>query len=79
MEAFERFPRIAASDLTAKAVQFADHLVRRLDEINHTYPMGDLDRRLDTAISGPTPEDFRPIFETLFCRHMASRYIIVPD
>jgi hypothetical protein len=87
MDAFAALPTRSASDVTTHAVAFAQELIIRLEELNGKYPLASLSReaqeslnqRFGSTLPGPTPQDFRQIFEAIFSNAMASKYVITPD
>ena len=81
---------IKASEVVTRAERFARDLAQRLNEVNRRYPspqFGPEEDRENTArtqesrepVAGPTPDDLIPAFRELFCRHVASQAVIVPD
>jgi hypothetical protein len=78
---------ISAGELSTRAEKFVAIMVDELTKFNEKNPrpeMSEEDReRVHKEVGDkeipPLPKDFRLAFETVFCRYVASRYIIVPE
>jgi hypothetical protein len=86
MDAFSVLPRITVSELQTRAGGFAKELVENLEKINrdsNTVLTPEAQKYVESLpaeqFSHPLPADYRHVFESVFCRFMASHYIIVPD
>jgi hypothetical protein len=87
MDAFSQLPTISASDLASRASAFANNLAGQLEVLNRQYPTAEmsaeakevLEKTFGGTIPGSTPHDFIHVFEHLFCRYMASRWVIIPE
>jgi hypothetical protein len=86
MDSFSMLPMITVSELQERAAGFANDLVEKLEKINlhsnatltpeaRTY----VDALPPEQIFHPSPSEYRHIFENVFCRYIASHYIILPD
>lgn len=87
MDAFSTLPTMKATQLAAKAAEFANILASELEAFNKQYPEAQLDqeakdylqRTFPAGVSGPSPKDSRGTFEAIFCRYIASRSVIIPE
>jgi hypothetical protein len=85
MENLSPMQILTTEEVTARASKWAQELILRLDEHSDKYREAQLSdeeseyfRNLSLdRIPGPYPKDFRLLFESLFCRYLAARFIIV--
>lgn len=80
-------PTITVSDLSQRAQEYAEVMVRELERFNqeHPFPAGwtEEDEATFKTISSewpaPTTEKLKTRFAELFCLSMSNHYVIVPD
>lgn len=81
----DALPSMKASELQKRAASFARDLAEQLEKFNSENPEPQMDEearhRLKTDIIAQLPTPGRSIgtFETVFCRYMASRSLIIPE
>ena len=79
-------PTMNINDLVGTAVKWADDLVWQLEQFNERNPTPKLSiedservlKEFGDETPRPTPKDCLEPFRAVFCRYLASRYIIVP-
>jgi hypothetical protein len=78
-------PTIRAGELSGLAQAFAQDLAKRLENINQAFPCPTLRPEVEPSvawgkeISWPDPYTYLRIFESSFCRYMASYRVVIPD
>jgi hypothetical protein len=87
MEAFEAMPKIQASEVAQRAKNYADELVRHLEELDTEYPKpAEMSEQTfqelhtqDGQLPGPSARRFHGRFQRLFYEAISAHYLIVPD
>jgi hypothetical protein len=86
MDSFQMLPTITMSELRDRAAGFAKHLAEQLEKLNrdsHAVLPPEAQKYVegvpDEQILRPTPFEYQSLFESVFCRYIASHYIIIPD
>ena len=81
------FRTITASDLSQRAQEYAEEMVRVIEEFDrqHPFPAGwtqtdeERFRIVSAQLTHPTREEMKATFAELFCLSMADSHVIVPD
>jgi len=86
MDSFSMLPTITMGELRERSGGFAKELIEKLEKINlhsNTILPPEAQKYVEALppeqIVHPSLSSYQHVFENLFCRYIASHYIIVPD